>query len=81
MPTVAVIDGIRVRFYNDDHPPPHFHVEAAEYQAVIRIDRLSVVAGYSLAPQLRKVIAWARPRKLDCTPRGSHASAIKTREG
>jgi hypothetical protein len=38
MPTVAVIDGISVRFYNDEHPPPHFHVVAAEHQAVIRID-------------------------------------------
>jgi hypothetical protein len=65
MPTVATIDGISIRFYNDEHPPPHFHAVAAEHQVVIGIDRLRVVAGYLPGPQLRKVIAWAKPRKLE----------------
>ena len=39
MPTVAVIDGIKIEFYFDEHPPPHFHAKYAEYRAVIRIDR------------------------------------------
>jgi hypothetical protein len=45
MPTVAVIDGIKIEFYFDGHPPPHFHAKYAEYRAVIRIDPLKVIYG------------------------------------
>jgi hypothetical protein len=24
MPTVAMVDGIKIQFYWDEHPPPHF---------------------------------------------------------
>ena len=27
MPTVAVVEGVKVQFFFDDHPPPHFHAE------------------------------------------------------
>ena len=64
MPTVAVIDGIRIQIYWDEHPPPHFHVEWAEHQAVIDIDRLEIVEGSLPRPQLRKVMAWAEPRRI-----------------
>jgi hypothetical protein len=25
MPTVAIVDGVKIQFYFDEHPPPHFH--------------------------------------------------------
>ena len=63
MPTVATVDGIKIQFYHDEHPPSHFHAEFAEHQAVISIDTLKVVKGHLPRPQLRKVVAWAEPRK------------------
>ena len=24
MPTVAIVDGVKIEFYPNDHPPPHF---------------------------------------------------------
>jgi hypothetical protein len=30
MATVAIVDGIKIQFYNEEHPPPHFHAEYAE---------------------------------------------------
>jgi hypothetical protein len=45
MPTVAIVDGVRIQFYPRDHPPPHFHAEFAEYRATIDIRSLRVVRG------------------------------------
>jgi uncharacterized protein DUF4160 len=63
MPTVAIVDGIKIQFYNDEHPPSHFHAEFAEHEAMISIDTLKVLKGRLPRPQLRKVLAWAGPRK------------------
>ncbi|KAB2869446.1 MAG: DUF4160 domain-containing protein [Bauldia sp.] len=65
MPTVAVIDGITVQFYWEEHPPPHFHVEFAEHQAVIDIDSLEIIEGYLPKPQYRKIVAWAKSRRTE----------------
>jgi hypothetical protein len=67
MPTVAIVDGIRVDFYFDEHHPPHFHVKYGEYRAMIRIDNLKMVRGSLPRPQYRKIMAWAstRRRELD----------------
>ena len=32
MPNVAIVEGIKVYVYGNDHGPPHFHVLAAEYR-------------------------------------------------
>ena len=63
MPTVAVIDGIKIQFYWDDHPPAHFHVEFGEYRAKVAIDSFRMINGYIPNSQYRKVVAWARSRK------------------
>ena len=63
MPVVAIIDGIRIWFYNDDHPPPHFHAEYAEYGALISLETLEIIQGSLPRPQYRKVVAWAKLRR------------------
>jgi len=63
MPTVAVIEGIRIRFYPDEHPPPHFHAVFAEYQAQIAIEPLRVIKGYLPSAKLALVLSWAELRK------------------
>ena len=63
MPIVAIVDGIKIAFYNDEHPPAHFHAKFAEHEAMIGIDTLQVLKGYLPRPQLRKVVAWAKPRQ------------------
>ncbi len=40
MPTVAIVDGVKIVFYTNEHPPPHFHAKVAEHHAVFRIDPL-----------------------------------------
>ncbi len=41
--------------YFDDHPPPHFHVKYAEYQAVIGIHTLGLIAG-KLPPRIMGMV-------------------------
>jgi len=62
MPTVAVVDGIKIQFYWGEHPPPHFHAEYAEHVALIDLRTLEILEGELPKPQYRKVVAWARPR-------------------
>jgi len=31
VPVVAIVDGVKIEFYPDEHPPPHFHARYAEW--------------------------------------------------
>ena len=63
MPIVAVIDGMKIQMYPNEHPPPHIHVEFAEYRALIRIDTMTLLQGNLPRNKLRRVIEWATPRQ------------------
>jgi hypothetical protein len=63
MPTVAIVDGVKIQFYPRDHPPPHFHAEFAEYRAIFEIHSLRMIAGTLPEAKRRAVRAWASTRK------------------
>ena len=63
MPVVAIVDGVQIVFYANEHPPPHFHAKFAEHQAVIDIESLVVTDGFLPVAKRRKVLAWAATRK------------------
>jgi hypothetical protein len=42
VPVVAIVDGVKIMFYPNEHPPAHFHAKIAEFQAVVDIDRLAI---------------------------------------
>jgi hypothetical protein len=46
MPTLAIVDGVRLMMYGNDHPPPHFHTLLAEYRAVIDVRSLKLDRGH-----------------------------------
>lgn len=59
MPEICRFYGIIIKMYFDDHPPPHFHAEYAEYEGMITIDSLHMFSG-SLPPRaIRLVKEWA----------------------
>lgn len=45
MPTISTFYGIIIRMFYNDHVPPHFHVEYAEFKAEIEIATLVVLRG------------------------------------
>jgi hypothetical protein len=63
VPVVAIVDGVRIMFYANEHPPAHFHAKIAEFQAVVDIDRVTIVAGRLPPAQTRSVLAWAASRQ------------------
>jgi hypothetical protein len=63
MPTIKILDGIKVDVYSRDHPPPHFHALYARYEELIIIETLETYAGKLPKTQRRKVVQWAGERK------------------
>ena len=54
MPIVAILDGVKIVFHANEHPPPHFHARIAEHEAVIDIDDLVITRGFLPKPKARK---------------------------
>lgn len=63
MPTVKIIDSIKIDLYSREHPPPHFHAIYAEYEELIEIDTLKTYAGKIPKAQRKKVTKWASSKK------------------
>jgi hypothetical protein len=59
VPEISRFYGIVVRMYYDDHPPPHFHAYYGEYEALINVQTLAVIAGRLPPRALGLVIEWA----------------------
>ncbi|MEN0005158.1 MAG: DUF4160 domain-containing protein [Bacteroidota bacterium] len=60
MPTIHIIDSIKIMIYFDDHLPPHFHAEYNEYEELIEIRTLDTYRGKLPNKQRKKVIEWAK---------------------
>ncbi len=65
MPTVAVVDGVKIVFYANEHPPAHFHAVIVEHRAVVDIVGLKIIAGSLPAAKRRKVLSWAAALRKD----------------
>jgi len=63
VPTVAVVEGVSIRFYYQEHPPPHFHAVYAEHRVQIGIEPLRVLKGGLPPAKLANVLSWAEPRR------------------
>jgi len=63
MPTVKIIDSIKIDLYSREHFPAHFHALYAEYEELIEIETLNTYAGKLPAKQRKKVIDWAKEHK------------------
>ena len=59
MPVVAIVEGVKIEFYPDEHPPPHFHARFAEFVAQIEIRIVKVLRGSLPPAKLGRVISWA----------------------
>lgn len=59
MPTIAIVDGVRIQMFYNDHVPPHFHAIFAEDEVLIAIRNLEVIRGSLPPAKLRRVIEWA----------------------
>ena len=59
MPVVAIVAGVLIVFYYNDHDPAHFHALADDDEMRVRIGDLAVIAGNLPPAKRRAVLAWA----------------------
>ncbi len=59
MPTVAIVEGVLIQFYPDEHPPPHFHAKIAEFVAQVRISPVEMLNGRLPPNKTKTVLDWA----------------------
>ena len=60
MPIIAIVDGVKIQMFYDDHAPPHFHAVLGGKEAWIVIRTLEVLYGSLPPAKLRRVRVWAR---------------------
>jgi hypothetical protein len=59
MPTISAFYGIVIKMFFNDHAPPHFHAEYAEFKATVDIGSLQVLEGQLPRRALDLVLDWA----------------------
>jgi hypothetical protein len=67
MPTVPIVDGVRIVFYANEHPPAHFHAVIAEHRAVVDIVGAKIIAGSLSASKRVKVLFGPRGVGTRCS--------------
>lgn len=65
MPTISMFYGIFIKMFFDDHAPPHFHVEYAEYKAVVDIRDLKISEGHLPRRAQELVLDWAELHRCE----------------
>ena len=65
MPTFKRFGPVSVRMDADDHRPPHFHIVSSDFQVLVRISDLRLIAGKARPAQIAEAIAWAAREKRE----------------
>lgn len=60
MPTLHRFGFVAIRMYADDHHPPHFHIAGTDFQVLVRISDLTVIAGEARDAQIAETLEWAK---------------------
>lgn len=77
MSELCRFDGIVIRMYSREHPPPHFHAVYGEYTATVDIARLTVSEGFLPRRVERVVLGWASIRQTELNNAWALASALQ----
>ena len=59
MPEISRFFGIVIKMFYNDHPPPHFHAEYGEEEALFNIQTLEIIEGKLSKRAKMLVIEWA----------------------
>lgn len=58
MPTIAIVEGVRIIIYLNDHLPPHVHALFAEHEARLSILTGDILGGSLPSSKVRTVRSW-----------------------
>jgi hypothetical protein len=65
MPTIAIVDGVKIQLFYNGHGPAHFHAIIGGTEVLIAIRTLEVMRGAMPPGKLRQVIDWARAHQAE----------------
>jgi hypothetical protein len=65
MPTIAIVDGVKIQLFYNDHAPAHFHAILGSAEALVAIRSLEVMRGALPPGKLRQVIDWAKAHQAE----------------
>ena len=60
MPTIAIVYGVKIQMFYNDHTPPHFHAVLGGDEVLVAIRSLQILGGSLPPAKLRRVLARAR---------------------
>ncbi len=63
MPVLQRFGYAGIRMYADDHRPPHFHIVGPDFQVLVRLSDLTVIAGEAKPTQIAEALAWAQAHR------------------
>ena len=63
MPTIKIIDKVKIDVYAREHPPPHVHIKFAEHEELIEIESLNSIVGEMPKNQRKKALIWVKANK------------------
>ena len=63
MPTLHRIGAVSIRIYADDHRPPHFHIVAPDFEVLVSLSDLNIVAGEARLSDIAQALQWARENR------------------
>ena len=59
MPTIAIVDGVEIQMFDNDHAPPHFHAILGGDELLVAIANLDVIRRSLPSAKHRQVLQWA----------------------
>lgn len=77
MPVISYFFGIYIRMYQDDHNPPHFHVEYQGHEALMAIETGEVLAGKLPNKAVKLVREWAKEHQEELLENWQQAVDLK----
>ena len=77
MPIISYFFGIYIRMYNDDHDPPHFHVDYQGQHAQFAIETGELLAGKLPSKAVKLVREWAKDHQEELRENWELAVALK----
>lgn len=65
MPEISKFQGIRITMYFADHPPPHFHAECGDEEALVRIADGAILEGSLPRAKAKLVREWCETHRAE----------------
>jgi len=65
MPIIAIVDGVEIKVFWNDHNPPHIHAVLAEHNCCISIVTGAIMSGTLPKAKFRKVVRWLEDNQTE----------------